>query len=273
MSSPRIAPALVVHGGAWSIPDAEVDAHREGCRRARHAGWEVLGRGGSALDAVVEAVAVLEDDPVFNAGRGAHLDDQGRIALDAGVMRGDLAAGAVAAVDRVRHPVRLARAVLERSEAILLVGEAACRAADSWGVETCRPEELIVPRERERHARLRKEPDWKLRHAFDPLHRGDFAMDTVGAVARDAAGGFAAATSTGGAPHKPAGRVGDSPIRARGSTLSQGRVPRAPRAMGNRSCVSPWRCAPSSSSLRALRQRRPDAPWSSSRSGPAGTAG
>ncbi|MBL8898396.1 MAG: isoaspartyl peptidase/L-asparaginase [Planctomycetes bacterium] len=221
MTRSSASPALIVHGGAWSIPADELDAHREGCRRAARAGFAVLERGGSALEAVVEAVALLEDDPTFNAGRGAHLDARGKIALDAGAMRGDLATAGVAALRGVRNPVRLARAMIEaRSEAVLLFGDAAREAAEHLGVELCAVDHHIVERERARLRTWSREAEWKLASAFDPAEAPRFderaASDTVGAVARDREGRFAAATSTGGAPRKPAGRVGDSPIPGAG---------------------------------------------------------
>src|SRR5512142_1503196 len=116
--------AIVVHGGAWSIPPEARAAHRAGCRAAAERGVSVLSAGGSALDAVVEAIELLEDDPTFDAGRGSVLSAEGRVQLDAGLMDGrTLKVGAVANVHRVAHPIRLARAVLERSGHHLLVGE------------------------------------------------------------------------------------------------------------------------------------------------------
>lgn len=169
----------------------------------------------------MEAVAALEEDPAFNAGRGAHLDATGAIALDAGIMNGDLGSAGVAAVRGVRSPVRLARALVEaRSEAVLLCGPAARAEAERLGVELCADDYHVVERERARFASWSAERDWRLAAAFDPAQAQRFgaraASDTVGAIARDARGRFAAATSTGGAPRKPAGRVGDSPIPGAG---------------------------------------------------------
>jgi beta-aspartyl-peptidase (threonine type) len=211
--------ALVVHGGAWDIPDDEVAPHRAGCRRACDAGWHVLQAGGSALDAVEAAVRVMEDDPIFDAGTGSVLNVDGIVECDAAIMDGaSLRSGAVAAVQRVRDPIALARRVLA-SQVVLLVGAGAERFADAAGHPRCAHTDLIVPREVVRwhdvRARLAHQP----RQAFErPLGevagRGIVAgpMGTVGAVALDAAGHLAAATSTGGTGNKPAGRVGDSPI-------------------------------------------------------------
>src|SRR5271169_6013196 len=110
-------PSLIVHGGAWPIPDEAVAACKEGCRHALEAGWAVLNRGGGAADAVEAAIVILEDDPVFDAGTGAHLNRDGQVELDAIVMDGaTLQAGAVAALHRVKNPIRLARRVMEKCE-------------------------------------------------------------------------------------------------------------------------------------------------------------
>src|SRR5262245_44214790 len=126
--------SLVVHGGAWDIPDDEVAAHQEGCRRALDIGWRVLQEGGTALDAVEAAIRALEDAPIFDAGIGSVLNRDGDVELDAAIMDGEtLRSGAVAAVRRVRNPITLARRVLE-SNVILLVGQGAERFAASAGV-------------------------------------------------------------------------------------------------------------------------------------------
>jgi beta-aspartyl-peptidase (threonine type) len=186
------SPALLVHGGAGNLADGEVELRLEGCRAAALAGWRLLEAGGAALDAVQAAVEVLEDDPLFNAGRGAVLNAAGEVQLDASIMDGvGLRAGAVAAVRRLRHPIRLARAILEDNRHVLMVGEGAQRFARAAGMVECDDEELIVPRQRRR---------WEERHG------------TVGCVARDVHGGLAAATSTGGIFDGLPGRVGDSPL-------------------------------------------------------------
>src|SRR5215468_3667328 len=145
--------AIVVHGGAWSIPPGAREAHRAGCLSAAERGFAVLSAGGSALDAVVAAVELLEDDSTFDAGRGSVLSAEGRVQLDAGLMDGrTLHIGAVAGVQRVAHPIRLARIVLERSRHHLLVGEGAERFASAQGLELVDPDSFVVERERERYA-------------------------------------------------------------------------------------------------------------------------
>jgi beta-aspartyl-peptidase (threonine type) len=205
-ATPKRRPSLIVHGGAWNIPDEAVADCQAGCRRALEAGWKILAQGGPALDAVEAAVVLLEDDAIFDAGIGSHLNREGRVELDAMVMDGQtLRAGAVAAVQRVRNPIRLARAVLEHCEHMMLVGEGAEQFAAERGLELCDPSELVIERE------LRA---WELcradKHAAQH-HRGHEA-GTVGAVAMDQDGNLFAATSTGGTCCKRPGRVGDSPL-------------------------------------------------------------
>ena len=198
--------SLIVHGGAWNIPDEAVADCQAGCRRALEAGWKILSRGGGALDAVEAAILVLEDDPVFDAGIGSHLNRDGRVELDAMVMDGQtLRAGAVAAVRRVRNPIRLARAVLEDCEHMMLVGEGAEVFAAERGLALCDPSELVIERERLAWGRCREDE-----HAAEH-HRGH-ETGTVGAVAMDQSGNLFAATSTGGTCCKRPGRVGDSPL-------------------------------------------------------------
>ncbi len=195
-------PALIVHGGAWDIPDHAVEACQEGCRRALEAGWNVLKKGGSAVDAVEAAIVVLEDAPIFDAGIGSHLNRDGVVQLDAMLMRGDtLKAGAVSAVERIRNPIRLARAVMEKSEHMMLVGLGAEQFAQENGFPLCDPKELIVEREAAAWRRFREEAQ--------RLHKWG---GTVGAVARDGSGLLAAGTSTGGTCCKFPGRVGDSSL-------------------------------------------------------------
>jgi beta-aspartyl-peptidase (threonine type) len=195
-------PSLIVHGGAWPIPDDAVETCRAGCRRALEAGWEVLSSGGAAIDAVEAAIVVLEDDPVFDAGTGSHLNRDGYIELDAIIMEGArLDAGAIAAVRRVRNPIRLARRVLENSPHVMLVGSGAEQYAEESGIPLIDPAPLVVDRERQL---------WRATRPQTPAPQ--VARGTVGAIARDARGSLVAGTSTGGTAGKHPGRVGDSPL-------------------------------------------------------------
>jgi beta-aspartyl-peptidase (threonine type) len=199
-------PALIVHGGAWDIPDAAVAACKSGCERALSAGWRILEAGGSALDAIEAAVVILEDDPVFDAGYGSHLNLDGRVECDAIVMDGStLRAGAVATLQHVRNPVRLARKVLENCPHMMLVAEGAERFAHEQGIKLCANEELVTDAEREAWSKC------KMGKHASAFHRGH-EQGTVGAVAMDRKGQIFAGTSTGGTCCKLPGRVGDSPL-------------------------------------------------------------
>ncbi len=199
-------PALIVHGGAWDIPDEAVDACKDGCSAALAAGWNILSAGGCALDVVEAAIIVLEDDPVFDAGYGSHLNLDGKVECDAIVMNGaTLRAGAAAGLQRLKNPIRLARKILESCPHMMLVAEGAERFAKDSGLALCDPEELVSAAEREAYLRCRED-----QHAAEH-HRGH-EQGTVGAVAIDRDGRLFAATSTGGTCCKLPGRVGDSPL-------------------------------------------------------------
>jgi L-asparaginase / beta-aspartyl-peptidase len=204
-------PVLLVHGGAWAIPDDMVEAHLNGARNAIAAGWRVLESGGSALDAVEEAVVVMEDDEAFDAGRGSFLNREGKVQLDSLIMDGaTLRAGGVGCVERVANPIRAAHKVLSESPHVYFVAEGAERFAQEHGISPCRNEDLIIPREIERlrafqaSAASGKEKE----NLFAPT----ISHDTVGAVALDRSGNIAAGTSTGGTLNKAPGRLGDSSL-------------------------------------------------------------
>jgi beta-aspartyl-peptidase (threonine type) len=152
----------------------------------------------------------MEEDETFDAGRGSFLNEAGEVELDAAIMSGrNLRAGAVAAVQNVRNPITLARAVMEKSEHVLLVGKGALRFAREHGVPTCKADDLIVLREIDRWRAAQGDGPRSAKEAF---RKAGTAADTVGAVAMDRGGNLAAGTSTGGTPNKPPGRVGDSPL-------------------------------------------------------------
>lgn len=193
-AAPRRVPAIIVHGGAGGDSTREPVALRDGMTRAVTTGWRVLAEGGRALDAVEAAVRVLEDHPRFNAGRGSVLTTEGTVELDASIMEGDqLRCGAVAAVTGIPNPISLARRIAEDGRHVLLMGEGARIFARAAGVLECDPRSLVVERP----------------PAPTP--------GTVGAVALDAHGTIAAATSTGGISGKLPGRVGDSAVIGAGT--------------------------------------------------------
>jgi beta-aspartyl-peptidase (threonine type) len=203
-------PVLVVHGGAWAIPDNLVEAHLAGVRHALESAWALLERGACALDAVETAIRVMEDDETFDAGRGSFLTADGRVQLDALMMDGaTLRAGGVGCVEHIRNPISAARKVLEESPHVYFVGEGAERFAAQHGIALCKNEELIIPREVEHLREAKKRQYHGGGHEFTaPL----LSHDTVGAVALDMRGDLAAGTSTGGTLNRTPGRVGDSSL-------------------------------------------------------------
>ena len=206
--------SLAVHGGSGRFFRDRMSAEtqsgaRAGLNAALDAGGAILAAGGDAIDAVAAAVAVLEDDPHFNAGRGAALTADGRAELDAAIMAGDgRRAGAVAQLTRVRNPVRLARQVMDASPHVFLAGVGAEAFAETQGLELVDPDWFVLPEKRAQLAELLASDD-----PFDTQMK----YGTVGAVACDAGGHVAAATSTGGIMGKRWGRIGDTPVIGAGT--------------------------------------------------------
>ena len=223
----KIAPTLLVHGGAWAIPAEMAEDHQRGVAQALAAGYAILEKGGSATDAVEAAVTILEDDPTFDAGRGSFLTSEGRVQLDALLMDGaTLRAGGVACVERLRNPIQAARLVLDKSPHIYFVGAGAEAFAQSHGMALIENDDLVLERER---ARLKEAQSRLAQGLADITFSGVLAEDdkspetaaqsagfsshdTVGAVALDQNGNLAAGTSTGGTLNKAPGRVGDSSL-------------------------------------------------------------
>jgi beta-aspartyl-peptidase (threonine type) len=188
----RFKPAIIVHGGAGAIKDSSLPQRLDGCKAAALAGWKVLQKRGSAIDAVEAAVVVLEDNPLFNAGTGSTLNSLGKIEMDAAIMSNDsLRAGAVAAVSGIKNPVKLARRIMEDGRHVMFVGEGALWFARQMGLAKCPAESPGIAGNKKRR---------ESKHG------------TVGCVAYDSKGKLAVATSTGGIHNKLPGRVGDSPL-------------------------------------------------------------
>ena len=185
-------PAIIVHGGAGTIKDESLPARFEGCKEAALAGWDIVERGGLAVDAAEAAVVVLENNPLFNAGTGSTLNRFGKVEMDAAIMEGkSLRAGAVAAVSGIKNPISLARRIMEEGRHVMLASEGALLFAREIGFPECPSEDLIVP---------------NVKDLWDEKH------GTVGCVVLDSRGGVAVATSTGGTLNKLPGRIGDSPL-------------------------------------------------------------
>jgi len=220
---------LVVHGGAGTILKSDMTDAREkeytaGLQSALQAGYRILEHGGTALDAVEAAVKVLEDNPLFNAGKGAVFTNEGKNELDASIMNGsNLGAGAVAGVTTVKHPISAARAVMEKSDHVMMAGAGADRFAAQQGLEIVDPSYFFTE-ERYRslmNLKARDSTETELDHSDRKknslLRNNDNKFGTVGAVALDRKGNLAAATSTGGMTNKRYGRVGDSPVIGAGT--------------------------------------------------------
>lgn len=206
-------PRLIVHGGAWNIPDELESDHIKGVQRAVAEVYPKLQNGISALDAVEEAVKILEQDASFDAGRGAFLNAKGEIELDAMIMDGaTLNFGAVAAIRNILHPITVARIVMENSEHCLLVGSGAQDFSQQMGISQLNPTELLTSRELSFYEEIKNDPDFTTKKPFEISKKG-----TVGAVALDRKGNLVAGTSTGGTPRKLPGRVGDTPIIGAGT--------------------------------------------------------
>lgn len=218
---------LLIHGGAGNITPAILNKdlgiqYTEGLKEALNKGYDILSKGGSSLDAVVAAISTMEDNPLFNAGRGAVFTKKGLNEMDAAIMDGsNLAAGAIAGVRNIKNPIKLAREVMLRSGHVFLSGEGAAEFALNQGIEMA-PDEYFFTRTRyDQWVEIRDSDFYQLDHKADnlkgPRPSGEYKYGTVGAVACDTHGNLAAGTSTGGMTNKRFGRIGDSPVIGAGT--------------------------------------------------------
>jgi beta-aspartyl-peptidase (threonine type) len=203
--------AIIVHGGAWDIPAELHEDHVKGCSKALDLGLDRLKHGHGSLDAVETAVVSMEEDCTFDAGCGSFLNQVGEVEMDAMIMEGrGLHFGSVAAIRNIRHPIQIARKVMQDTKHCMLVGDGAMHFARSIGAEIVPSHELVSPRELQRWRVLQDQKDYNQSSAFETIEKRP--MGTVGAVAIDDFGDISVATSTGGTPNKMQGRVGDSPL-------------------------------------------------------------
>jgi beta-aspartyl-peptidase (threonine type) len=211
----RCKPVVVVHGGAGNWQPERTQPGIEGVKRAAKKGYDVLEAGGSAVDSVMEAVAVLEDDGVFNAGYGSSLNIEANVEMEASIMDGrNLEAGAAGLLYDLRNPVRLARVIMEKTDHVFVVGEGADKLAKLERLERRNPvtELRLKYYEQQKKALLEGKSELPKLSRLVEAHPELFSLETVGAVAMDKDGNLAAATSTGGFPLKLPGRIGDSPL-------------------------------------------------------------
>lgn len=219
--------SLAIHGGAGTITKAnmtpELEAqYNQALEEALHRGWQILEAGSSALDAVEAAVVEMELNPLFNAGRGSVFTHEGLIEMDASIMNGaDLTAGAIAGVRNIKHPVKLARAVMEKSEFVMLSGNGALEFAKANGIETESDEYFFTQRRFDQLEKAKASGKSFLDHTTD-FTGAKKKFGTVGAVALDINGNLAAATSTGGMTNKKFGRIGDTAIIGAGTYAENG---------------------------------------------------
>jgi len=209
--------SIMVHGGAGALDNINDEKialrYLDSIRRTLEHGREILQLGGSALQAVEACASLLEDDPVYNAGCGSVLNENGKVEMDAAIMDGrDLAAGAVAAIENIANPVQLARLVMSKSEHVMLIGAGAMRFADHCGIPRVPETYFLTPDRIAQLQEARRQRKIMLDHDSTDDDSEDQKYGTIGAVAMDSSGNLAAATSTGGIVNKRMGRVGDSPI-------------------------------------------------------------
>ncbi len=216
---PSANPILVVHGGAGTVPDELRSQCQLSIRQAAEVGWKILVSGGSALDAVEASVVAMEDDPIFNAGYGSVLTEIGTLEMDAMIADGcSMGVGGVIGVSRIKNPIRASRVVMEKSPHVLFFGRGAEEYVEKFGMDLTDPQKLITERSiqrLERYKEAKKTYGDYIRPGDDPERREKYG--TVGAVALDAHGNLAAATSTGGVLGKLPGRVGDTPVFGAGT--------------------------------------------------------
>jgi len=200
---------LIVHGGAWSIPDQYTSDHTDGVSGACSLGYELLEKGRDAIDVVEAVICLLEDDPTFDAGIGSHFNSNAEVEMDAIIADQNYRIGSVCAIQNIKNPIRAARLVRDESEHILLAGKGATDFALTQGLDFTTTETFLIGREKETYERLKHDTSFSTKDPFKSRKQG---FGTVGTVVKDKSGQLAIGVSTGGTPKKLAGRIGDTPI-------------------------------------------------------------
>ncbi len=205
---------IIVHGGAWDIPDDAVHNHLSGMEHAIKLGNKLIEKGEKALDIVEAVIVFLENDPTFDAGKGSFLNAIGEVEMDSIIADDQYNIGAVAALQNIKNPVKVARRVLDNNGPVLLMGKGANLFAQQQGFELVEPTNLLVGRELDRYEKLKTKRDFLPKDAFRGKSKG-----TVGTVIMDKKGNVAVAVSTGGTPKKAPSRVGDTPLFGAGAYI------------------------------------------------------
>jgi beta-aspartyl-peptidase (threonine type) len=213
---------VIIHGGAWNIPDDLVKAHLNGVEKACTEANAILeSKTGTALDAAEHAIALMENDPTFDAGRGSFVNHIAEVEMDAIIATDDYKIGSVCAIQNIANPIKVARLVMEKTDHIMLVGRGANLLAQEMGISEVSPEDLLIGRELERYYAIKEKKNYRSKDSFGAQSKQD-RHGTVGCICLDQTGSISVALSTGGTPYKRAGRVGDTPLWGSGAFLEKG---------------------------------------------------
>ncbi|MHA2033484.1 MAG: isoaspartyl peptidase/L-asparaginase, partial [Candidatus Kariarchaeaceae archaeon] len=209
----------IIHGGAWDIPDSLVQDHLTGVKEACRTASSILSDpNGRAVNAVENAVVLMEDNPVFDAGKGSFVNQAAEVEMDAIIATDGFQIGSVCALQNIPNPVKIARLVMEKTDHLMLVGKGANSFANEMGFKELSPDNLLVGRELERYYAIKQKKDFQVKDAFRK-NPDSSQMGTVGCICLDQKGGLAVALSTGGTPYKRVGRVGDTPLWGSGAFM------------------------------------------------------
>ncbi len=210
---------VIIHGGAWDIPDELVQGHLKGVKEACRAASSTLRKpNGQALDAVERAVTLMEDNPIFDAGKGSFVNQAAEVEMDAIIATDGFKIGSVGAIQNISNPVKVARLVMEKTDHIMLVGKGANSFATEMGFNEIPPKKLLVGRELERYYAIKQKKDYQSKDSFRKNVDSN-QMGTVGCICLDQGGRISVGLSTGGTPFKRPGRVGDTSLWGSGAYM------------------------------------------------------